>query len=64
MRATEICTTYRILILDFSEKSVFLLSPRKSMLNDVVNEVIAPSALGNAAEISPIRKITPATGPR
>ena len=34
------------------------------MLTEVVSEVSAPSALGNAAEISPIRNTTPATGPR
>ncbi len=38
--------------------------PRKSILTEVVREVIAPSALGNAAEISLIRNTTPATGPR
>ena len=38
--------------------------PRKSMLTDVVRDVRAPSALGNAAEIRPIRNTIPATGPR
>ena len=37
---------------------------RKSILTDVVSDVNAPSALGKAAEISPIRNTTPANGPR
>ncbi len=34
------------------------------MLTEVVRDVKAPSALGKAAEIRPIRKTIPATGPR
>ena len=41
-----------------------LSRPKKSILTEVVRDVRAPSALGKAAEIRPIRNTIPATGPR
>ena len=55
---------YLILLLAFSVTPFLFSSPRKSILTDVVRDVRAPSALGNAAEIRPIRKTIPATDPR
>ena len=44
--------------------SFFFFKPRKSIQNDVGNEVRAPSALGYAAEIRPTLKTIHANGPR
>ena len=62
--AIEICTIYLILVFVCSEIPSLFSRPRKSILTDVVRDVNAPSALGNAAEIRPIRNTIPATGPR
>ena len=64
IRAKEKCTVYLILVFLALSISVFFSRPRKSMLKEVVSDVKAPSALGKAAEISPIRKTMPAAGLR
>ena len=51
------------LVLEFSSSDFwFLLMPKISIQKEEVSAVIAPSAEGNSAEISPIMKTTPMRG--
>src|ERR1039458_3869175 len=56
--------TIRLVPTCFLSVQSLSLIPMKSTQKEVVNAVKAPSALGKAAEINPMIKNNPATGPR
>ncbi len=61
MRNTKIktrCTRWRIFFLRASSMFWFRLMPSISMQNEAVSAVMAPSELGNKAEINAMMNIT------